>query len=54
VSASLMIRPGIFVGDVRRTSLCVLLLLELLSMLCLLLGPARVLPHLSPESPGLT
>ena len=51
--ASLMNQSGFSKGDVRRTILCVLLVLELLQMLCLLLGPARLLPHLSPRESGV-
>ena len=52
--ASLMNQSGFSMGDVRRAILRVLLVLELLQMLRLLLGPARLLPHVSRGTAGLT
>jgi len=48
-----MNQSGFSRSDVRRTILCVLFVLELLQMLCLLLSPARLLPHLSPRESGV-
>ncbi len=49
-----MNQSGFSMGDVRRAILRVLLVLELLQMLRLLLGPARLLPHVSRGTAGLT
>jgi hypothetical protein len=47
-----MNRSGSSRGDACQTVLCVLLLLELLSVLCLLLGPRGLLPDLPAEHVG--